>query len=525
MRLPRLTTIRGQLVLWYLGILAVLLLSLGAFQSITLRDYLRTSTADALRRAASGELEVLGPCYIRSASDLQHNAPTLVRLLGEHDTAVAIVTLSGHILADQGIGPPNTSPRLHLSGSTIRRLTGSAGSRQALRRPAIRVSQCPRPPLITPRSYHHQHNQIPGFTPPLISGGGLLLIAVPLGPPGTTIGYAILGRSLDTANATITRFLLVFGLSAAVALVLAALVALPIINRALRPLRRVADTAEAIAGGELQKRAQLASSTDEIGRLGEAFDTMVDRLQSALSASAASEQQMRRFLADASHELRTPVTVLRGASQVLLRQGANGRPDLVSALTDMHEEAVRLSHLVDDLLTLSRLDAGQPLAPRPVELRSFLREFIDRYGSVWPDRTIRLDAGGLDGAAANVDPEALRRVVTNLVDNAARYSRPGGPIAITGEAGDNAVSIAVADQGPGLSPEDASRVFDRFYRANKSRSRQSGGTGLGLAIVQGLVEQSDGAISMDTGPQRGTTVTITLPRVSAPAGINARAEA
>jgi two-component system OmpR family sensor kinase len=337
---------------------------------------------------------------------------------------------------------------------------------------------------------------------------------VPLGPPGTIVGYAILGRSLAPASATLVRVLLVFALGAAVALLLAVLVALPIINRALRPLRRVTETAEAIAGGDLEQRANLAHSRDEVGRLGEAFDTMVDRLQAAIAERAASEERMRRFLADASHELRTPATVLRGASQVLLRQGAQGQPDLLAPLRDMHEEAIRLSRLVDDLLTLSRLDAGQQMAPQPVELRSFLSAFVDRYRSVWPSRTIHLDAGSLNGATARVDPEALRRMLTNLVDNAARYSRSDGAITITGEPAPHTVSIAVADEGPGLRYEDARQVFDRFYRANKSRSRDSGGTGLGLAIVHGLVEQSGGKIDMETGPDRGTTVTVTLPRAS-----------
>jgi two-component system OmpR family sensor kinase len=177
----------------------------------------------------------------------------------------------------------------------------------------------------------------------------------------------------------------------------------------------------------------------------------------------------------------------------------------------MHEEAVRLSRLVDDLLTLSRLDAGQPLAAEHVELGPFLHGFLDRYALAWPDRRIQLDDSQINGATARVDPEALRRVLTNLVDNASRYSGADGAITITGSAGSDTVSVVVADEGPGLSSEDARKIFDRFYRANKSRARSSGGNGLGLSIVRGLVEESGGAIAIDTAPDRGTTVTVKLP--------------
>jgi two-component system OmpR family sensor kinase len=334
---------------------------------------------------------------------------------------------------------------------------------------------------------------------------------VPLGPPGKPLGYAILGRSMSAANAIAGRLVLVFGLGAIAALLLAASIAMPIINRALSPLRRVTETAETIAGGDLEARADLSHTQDEVGRLGVAFDSMVDRLQQALSATAASEERMRRFLADASHELRTPVTVLRGSSQVLLRHADVHDPELIDALRDMNEEAVRLARLIDDLLTLTRLDASSELVAQRIPVLEFVREFVDRYAQVWAGREIETGVGSLDGAAAFADPEALRRILTNLVENAARYSRPGGRIWIDGAVHDNTVQIAVRDEGPGLAPEDAEHVFERFYTANKSRSRSSGGTGLGLSIVRGLVEGSGGSISIDTALDRGTTVTFTLP--------------
>ena len=224
---------------------------------------------------------------------------------------------------------------------------------------------------------------------------------------------------------------------------------------------------------------------------------------------------MRHFLADASHELRTPLTVLRGTSQVLLRQQASDPAMLRSGLADIHEEAVRLSQLVENLLTLTRLDEGQVLDPQPIPVQPFLHEFVDRYAGAWPDRTFDVNPTALNGVSAYADPDALRRVLTNLVENAARYSAPSGSITLEGSVSAQFVTLAVTDVGPGLAPRDAERVFERFYRVSKSRSRRSGGTGLGLAIVAALVEQSGGEVKLDTGPDRGTTVSFTLP-VAAP---------
>jgi signal transduction histidine kinase len=508
----RLRTIRGQLVLWYLSVLGVLLLALGVFLSFTLTDYLRTSTANSMLDAAYSELRILGRCYTASAADVSRNAQNLAVLLGSHETAVKIVTPSGEALADHGFGFPGQSRPLRLSAATILQLIRSAGGATASSTGspgAATHCQNLSQPLTNP-PYHRST----GRSHAILDQNGLVLVAIPLGPTNPPYGYAILGQSFSSASATIQRAQIVFALGALVALLLAALVALPLINRALRPLRRIAGTATAIAGGDLGQRANLTHSPDEIGRLGAAFDTMVDRLQAALMAAHDSEERMRRFLADASHELRTPLTVLRGMSEVLLRQGRKDEPQH-AGLQDLHEEAIRLSRLVDDLLTLSRLDAGQPLNPTPVPVGPFLTEFTERYGAAWPNRRIDLDVDGIDGAAAYVDPDALRRIVTNLVDNAARYSTAGSPIVIGGGENADTITVAVRDQGPGLSVDDASHVFERFYRGARSRSRQTGGSGLGLAIVQALAEGSGGGVTIDTGPDRGTTVAVSLPRARA----------
>ena len=175
-----------------------------------------------------------------------------------------------------------------------------------------------------------------------------------------------------------------------------------------------------------------------------------------------------------------------------------------------------MSRLLDDLLTLSKADAGVPLDPHPITIGRFLEDFVQRYATVWPARALEVRTSSLNGTQASVDPEALRRVLTNLVENAARYSTPGEPITIEEEAGQETVSIRVKDAGPGFVQEDARHVFERFYRGNKSRARASGGSGLGLSIVHALVQQSQGKIRIETGPDRGTTVDISLARLRQP---------
>ncbi|MGI8826466.1 MAG: sensor histidine kinase [Chloroflexota bacterium] len=505
----RLTTIRGRLVVWYLGVMALLLLALGVFQSVTLANYLRVTTFDSIRDTARSELVVLGPCIVRSPGDLYGNAERLARLLGSREIGVKIVTPQGATLADHGFGEPGNLQAMQLSTATIRGLIRSAAPAARNVTAGSKTFCANGIPRHRPRHRPHGHP----LAPPSATSDNLLLIAVPLGPPGRVDGYAILGRSLLAAHDTVRRAQIVFGLGAVMALLLATLAAIPIINRALRPLHRVAQTAEAIAGGDLDQRAHLERTADEVGRLGSAFDAMVDRLQEALSSARRSEERMRSFLADASHELRTPLTALRGTSQILLRQRVD-RADYEKALRAIHLETVRLSKLVDDLLTLTRLHTSQSFHPEPVPVRQFVMEFVERYGPAWRDNVIAVNGPAWGSASAYVEPEALTRILINLVDNAIRFSSAGQPVTMSGRSDSASVSIDVHDDGPGLSSEDAERVFERFYRASKSRSRESGGSGLGLSIVQSLVEANGGRIRIDTALGRGTTVEVAFPRAA-----------
>jgi len=495
-----LNSLRGRILLSQLGLFALILLGLGIFQSSTVSRYLHDTTVDSIKDPARAELRVLGPCFVRSARDLHRNAQVLAQLLGSGNTGVKIVDRRGAALADHAFGVPGAAKPLELSAATVQSLIASvppnpgAGRSRATctagsGRPVAR-SQPPATATTTTDDY--------------------VLVAVALGAPGWPVGYAILGRSESGAEATVDRVRTIFLIGAIAALILSGLASLALTVLALRPLRRVTTTAEEIAAGDLHRRSNVRSS-DEVGRLGSAFDRMIARLEEAFSRVTESEQRLRRFLADASHELRTPLTALRGTSQVLLRQSDDGRPEVAAGLRDIHLETVRLSRLVDDLLTLNRLDADEALHPEEISLPAFMDDFVDRYATAWPDRRVDFEREAFERVRVWVDPEALRRMLLNVVDNAAKYSSAPNPITVTAEANADSVAIQVRDGGPGLSAEDTKHVFDRFYRGSESRSRRTGGSGLGLAIVQALAHRSAGSVSLDTAPDRGTTVSITLP--------------
>jgi two-component system, OmpR family, sensor kinase len=495
-----LPSLRGRILLSYLGLLTLTLVGLGIFQSSVLSGYLHDTAVDNIAQPARSELEVLGPCFVRSSKDLHRNAQVLAQLLGSGTTGVKIVDRRGAALADHAVGVPGRAEPLQLSAATIRELIAAVpirkgrGSRNA-------------PGGCTPESAGGRAPR-PVFTSR--TADDFVLVAVPLGQPGWPVGYAVLGRPLDNVNDTLERVRAIFAVGAFAALFLSGLALFVLTGLAFSPLRRMTDTAEEIAAGDLGRRTNIRSH-DEVGRLASAFDRMIDRLEAAFSKVTESEQQMRRFLADASHELRTPLTALRGTSQVLLRAPDPGGPEVVAGIEGIHEESVRLSNLVNDLLTLTRLDAKESLHPEEIPLAAFMDDFHDRYSGAWPTRDIQFDRSAFDGTHVWADPDAVRRILLNVVDNAVKYSEPPSAIVVTADTAPEEVTIRVRDHGPGLSAEEQERVFDRFYRGGRGHSQRTGGSGLGLSIVQALAERSAGSVSLETAPGRGTTVKITLP--------------
>ncbi|WP_323960299.1 HAMP domain-containing sensor histidine kinase [Arthrobacter sp. JZ12] len=299
----------------------------------------------------------------------------------------------------------------------------------------------------------------------------------------------------------------------------ASLVAYLAVTRQFRPLSRVERTAAAIAAGDLSRRVEVERPATEIGRLSRSLNAMLAHIESAFAARMDSERKMRRFVADASHELRTPLVTIRGFSELYRHGALQNEEDVRAAMGRIESEAKRMGQLVEDLLTLARIDEQRPLESQPLDLLVLGNDAATDARAIAPDRTIRvigLDGGPARHAPTIGDEARLRQVVANLMTNALRYTPEGSPIEVAvGVApvihGRSDSVIEVRDHGPGISEEDAARVFERFYRADSSRHRETGGTGLGLAIVAALVAQHDGTVRLEETPGGGATLSIRLP--------------
>jgi two-component system, OmpR family, sensor kinase len=302
-------------------------------------------------------------------------------------------------------------------------------------------------------------------------------------------------------------------------LVLAFFIATWTVSRSFRPLSRVEKTAAQIAAGDLSRRVEVENPSTEVGRLSESLNAMLSHIESAFAARMASESRMRRFAADASHELRTPLVTIRGFSE-LYRHGALAtQEDVATAMSRIESEAKRMGSMVEDLLLLARLDEQRPLQEKPVDLLLLAHDaVVDTQAS---DRTRVVSLTGLDGGKAGSAPvhgdEAkLRQVVGNLVGNALRYTPDGTPIELavgvrTEANGQKLSVIEVRDHGPGIPPEEAPRIFERFYRADTSRTRDTGGSGLGLAIVAAIVGSHGGSVRVQETDGGGATLVVSLP--------------
>ncbi|MGE5698085.1 MAG: sensor histidine kinase [Candidatus Sericytochromatia bacterium] len=290
-----------------------------------------------------------------------------------------------------------------------------------------------------------------------------------------------------------------------------------VVHRSLRPLVEVEETAAAIAAGQFDRRVPQRDPRTEVGRLSLAVNGMLAQIQRALASSEqsaaqarTSEERMRRFITDASHELRTPLTTIRGFAE-LYRQGA--ARDVEMLMSRIESESRRMGLLVEDLLLLARLDAQRPLERHRVDLLALATDAVHDAQSIAPNRRITMEVFDGPGTPEVLGDEArLRQVLSNLVSNALQHTPETAGITVrVGTDGDNAV-IEVLDEGPGMTQEDAHRVFERFYRADSSRARASGGTGLGLSIVDSLVYAHGGTVAVATAPGEGCRFQVRLPR-------------
>lgn len=478
---------RWRLTLVYVSLIAVLLAVLGGYEYVSLRQSLVAARVTALQDD-----------YTTARTLLQRSTAPAVRgarILCATDAGIALVgrvvastaaNVSGHTVAvvvyDRALQPaaqaPSDTALPHLDPARLQTALGG-----------VRSS----PQVVTGVGGHDQ--LVVGF--PIRTG-----VAT-----GSVCGVAQLSTTMAPLEAVLNDELGLLAAGGIAVLVLALLAGLLLTGRALRPLRRLTETSQQLAGGDLRARSGVESRKDEVGMLARSFDDMASRIEQSFAVQHESDQRTRRFIADASHELRTPLTAIMGYIDII-RRGATPDPvALDAALAAMGREADRMRALVLDLLTLARLDAKPPSAPETVDLSALVADHLDDGMPGMPPQVTR---GLSEPVHASTDRNAMDTIIRNLLVNACKYA-PGAPQTWRTWTEGGRAWMSVRDEGPGIASPDLAHVFERFYRGEKTRAREEGGSGLGLSIVQGLARAHGGDVSVDSHEGMGTVVTVWFP--------------
>jgi two-component system OmpR family sensor kinase len=318
----------------------------------------------------------------------------------------------------------------------------------------------------------------------------------------------VVAASLRDLFGTLHRLLLIELIVTFSVLAAIAGLGLWVVRLGLRPLREIEGTASAIAAGDLSRRVERAEPKTEVGRLGLSLNAMLAQIESAFRARQRSEEKLRQFVADASHELRTPLAAVRAYAELFSRGAASRPDDLERSMSGISREAERMSLLVEDLLLLARLDEGRPLEQEPVALDGVVEEAVDAARVVDVDRQVTLD---VEPTTVVGDRDRLRQLIDNLFANVRAHTPPGTPVSVGLHRVDGTAELSVSDSGPGLTDEEASHVFERFYRVDGSRTRASGGVGLGLSLVAAVAEAHGGVATVRPTPGGGATFIVVIP--------------
>jgi two-component system, OmpR family, sensor kinase len=339
--------------------------------------------------------------------------------------------------------------------------------------------------------------------------------------------YLLFATPLTGVDSTLHRLLVIELLVSAGVLLAVAVLGLWAVRLGLGPLDAIGRTATAIAGGDLSRRVEQVDEKTEVGRLGRLLNTMLGQIEvafqtreAALEAREASELKLRRFVADASHELRTPVAAVRAYAELFSRGAAERPDDLERSMLGVKQASERMSALVDELFLLAHLDEGRALEREAVDLESVVAEAVEVTRALEPDRPLDVKTRP---TAVIGDRSRLRQLVDNLLANVRAHTPPGTPTSVGLEHVGTNVVLQVSDSGPGIDADSLPHVFERFYRAEVSHTRAGGGSGLGLAIVAALAEAHGGSATVSSDPGQGATFTIMLPLATIESGDGAPA--
>lgn len=501
--------LRWRLALVSLGLLATLLIALGILISASEEQTLLTNQANALgaeaslvQEAGQGQFTTVPITQFTSvqiqafptmSDELASSLVSNTRQVLGQDVGVSMLSFDGRVLT----APPQTNADMHnppLPGVTLAPST-------------VQQWLITRPTYLLANDTLGQRELVV-LQPIVLSDNSVIKID----PSKSLVGYSkallqlsVPTTSIDQSIAT-TRLMLIFGILAALGIAIA--LTLPLINLALRPLVEIERVSTRIAAGALSLRLTEPAARDEIGRLARAFNSMVARLEVAFA-------RQKRFVADVSHELRTPLTGLGGSLEILLFGAAPDDEEAIHRLmSGMYAEVERMQRLVADLLALTRLDEGcLKLRLTTIEVAPLLADICAQMQSQVHGQSLTYQVPpGLP--ALRGDADQLRRVLLNIVENALKFTPPGGRVALRGANEHQGwVTLEIQDTGAGIPPEALPHVFERFYRADPSRTRpswQMGGSGLGLSLARELVEAHGGTIAISSSVGQGTTVTLRL---------------
>jgi len=334
---------------------------------------------------------------------------------------------------------------------------------------------------------------------------------------GNYAGVVAIALPLRNVQETVEQTRLVVAVADVVVVLIGAGLATYLVHRSFGPLRQIEGVAGRISRGDLSARVPVTEPPmTEVGSLQQALNTMLQQNEHAFSVQVTAQERMTRFVSDASHELRTPLSAIQGYGE-LYRMGGVPAGRTSEVMGRIESEATRMGRLVEDLLQLARMDEGRKMDIAPVDLTAVCAGALTDMVVLAPERDCSLLR--LDGAPADPQPlivmgdrDRLAQVITNLLGNVVRHTPAGTPVEIAlGPIGQRSVIIEVRDHGPGIAPKDASKVFQRFYRADTSRNRETGGSGLGLSIVAAIIQRHHGTIGITPTPGGGATVRIELP--------------
>ena len=472
------SSVRVRLTLWYTAVLACALVAL----ALTTYFVLRRNSA----RLTDAALVEMADSFLTTVRAETQNAPgpdslkeAVQEAIAEHkfrDTVFVVFDADGKIIAcsDSQLVPASSSGTMPATLADI--LDGRTREARPFRK--IRL-----------------HDQLYRSFVRTFSIGG---------PQSTLIALQSLHRQEEFLKGVLSAFALAIPLS----IVLASGGGYFLARRSLSPVVEMGTQAGRIGADNLHQRLQVTNAQDELGHLAQSFNSLLDRLDQSF-------EQQRRFMADASHELRTPVAILCGEADVALSQPSRSPEDYRASLDILRAEAKRLKHIVEDLFTLARADAGQyPLTLADFYLDELVTECSRSVRTLAAAKHITICCDTSKEMPIRADEALLRRMIVNLLDNAIKYTPPGGSVSVTWDVQDSQYKIAISDTGEGIPSELQPRIFQRFFRADKVRSRSEsdgGGAGLGLSISRWIVQEHGGRLELTRSDTRGSTFTVLLP--------------